>query len=273
MAKLKKQSKIYDCITFFDNNFMFNLRYNILKDVVDFFIICESKYDHKGKKKGISFIKSKLFDHRKIKHFVLEEPFPENASAWQNQKIQREYLLKCTDIAQPEDFIFFSDPDEIPKPEVLKNSKLKKKYGIFLQKCFNFKFNLFNPYESPWEGTRVSKKKNLKSIDFMRQKVKFKNLKYSFFRFDKEKDIQLFDKGGWHFNNILSPKELSIKLKTFAHTEFSGEKFTNEETIRSKILKRVDLFDRGHQYTRVELDKSFPDFIVMNKKNYKDWII
>ena len=51
MAKLKKQSKIYDCVTFFDNNFMFNLRYNILKDVVDFFIICESKYDHKGKKK------------------------------------------------------------------------------------------------------------------------------------------------------------------------------------------------------------------------------
>ena len=80
MAKLKKQSKIYDCVTFFDNNFMFNLRYNILKDVVDFFIICESKYDHKGKKKGISFIKSKLFDHRKIKHFVLEEQFPENSS-------------------------------------------------------------------------------------------------------------------------------------------------------------------------------------------------
>ena len=26
------QSKIYDCITFFDNNFMFNFRYNILKD-------------------------------------------------------------------------------------------------------------------------------------------------------------------------------------------------------------------------------------------------
>jgi len=36
---------------------------------------------------------------------------------------------------------------------------LKKKYGIFLQSCFNYKFNLFNPFESPWEGTRVTKKK------------------------------------------------------------------------------------------------------------------
>ena len=35
----------------------------------------------------------------------------------------------------------------------------------------NYKFNLFNSFESPWEGTRICKKKDLKSIDFMRQKV------------------------------------------------------------------------------------------------------
>ena len=273
MAKLKKQGKIYDCITFFDNNFMFNLRYYILKDVVDFFIICESKYDHKGKKKEISFINSKLFDHHKIKHFVLEEPFPENSSAWQNQKIQREYLLKCTDIAQPEDFIFFSDPDEIPKPEVLKNFKLKKKYGIFLQKCFNFKFNLFNPYESPREGKRISKKKNLKSIDFMRQEIKKKNLKYNFFRIDKEKSVEIFNNSGWHFNNILSPKEISKKLKSFAHTEFSSSRFSNYKIIKNKILNRIDLFERGHEYIKVNFDKSFPKYLVKNKKYYKKWII
>ena len=51
---------------------------------------------------------------------------------------------------------------------------------FFLQDFFNYKFNLFNKYESPWEGTRVAKKKNLKSINFMRQEVKTKNLKYSF---------------------------------------------------------------------------------------------
>ena len=50
-----KASKILDCITFFDNNFMFDLRYNILKDVVDFFIICESMYDHRGNKKKYQF--------------------------------------------------------------------------------------------------------------------------------------------------------------------------------------------------------------------------
>ena len=38
---------------------MFNLRYNILKDFVDYFIICESKYDHRGNSKKINFIKKK----------------------------------------------------------------------------------------------------------------------------------------------------------------------------------------------------------------------
>ena len=45
------KSRIIDCITFFDNNFMFDLRYKILNDFVDYFIICESKYDHRKKKK------------------------------------------------------------------------------------------------------------------------------------------------------------------------------------------------------------------------------
>ena len=152
-------SKIIDCITFFDNNFMFELRYNVLKKYVDYFVICESLYDHKGKKKKINFNWNEKYNKNKIKYFLLKKPFPKSNNRWQNQAVQREYLLKCVDFASPNDYIFFSDPDEIVKPEILKNFKLKKKYGIFLQDCFNYKFNLYNPHESPWEGTRVSKKK------------------------------------------------------------------------------------------------------------------
>ena len=51
------KNKIIDCNTFFDNNFMFELRYNILINQVDYFVICESEYDHKGNKKGKQFVK------------------------------------------------------------------------------------------------------------------------------------------------------------------------------------------------------------------------
>ena len=267
------KSKIFDCITFFDNNFMFELRYNILKDYVDCFIVCESKFDHRGNPKKTNFIKSSKYDLNKIKYFILEKPFPKNNNIWKNQAIQREFLLDSVSFAEPDDYIFFSDPDEIPRPKILKNFELKKKYGIFMQDCFNYKFNLFNVYESPWEGTRVCKKKNLKSIDFMRQKVKAKNLKYNFFRIDKEKNLELFEKGGWHFNNIMTSEEISIKLKTFAHSEFSLEKFSNPKIIEKKIESRVDLFERGHKFTKVNFDSSFPEYIHKNKMNYNKWII
>ena len=118
--------KIVDCITFFDNNLMFDLRYNILKDYVDYFVVCESKFDHRGKPKKLNFIKNEKYDPAKIKYFVLEKPFPNNTSIWKNQAIQREFLLEKLNFVEPNDYIFFSDPDEIPKPEILNNFELKK---------------------------------------------------------------------------------------------------------------------------------------------------
>ena len=45
--------KVFDCITFFDENLLTNARFEILNDVVDYFIICESNFDHKGNKKKL----------------------------------------------------------------------------------------------------------------------------------------------------------------------------------------------------------------------------
>lgn len=265
--------KLIDCITFFDNNFVFEIRYNILKNFIDYFVVCESKFDHRGRPKKINFLMKNEYDPRKIKYFLLEKPFPKTTNPWQNQALQREYLLSCLDFADANDYIFFSDPDEIIKPEILKNFELKKKYGIFLQNCFNFKINLFNPYETPWEGTRVAKKKNIKSIDFMRQKVKMKNLKYSFFRFDKEKDIQIYSNAGWHFNNLMTYEEMSLKLKSFAHSEFSDDRFSSVDVIKYKVENKMDLFERGHVYKKIELNSSFPKYILENKSKFKNYIL
>ena len=265
--------KKIDCITFFDNNFMFDFRYNVMKNYVDKFVICESLYDHRNNRKGINFDPEKKYiNDPQILHIVVEKPFPKNTNAWQNQAIQRDYIIKKLNFAEDNDFIFFSDPDEILNPEVLKNFDLKKKYGIFLQKFFNYKFNIFNPYESPWEGTKVCKKKNFKSIDFMRVKVRKKNLKFKCYRFDTEKNIQIFENAGWHFNNVMSPEKISKKLKTFAHNEFSSEEFSSVETIRNKINAKVDLFNRNEKYEVVRIDEGFPKYLLDNLLKFKDYI-
>ena len=267
------KNKIFDCITFFDNNFMFEIRYNILSKYVDYFIICESKFDHRGNEKKSNFMWKDNYNKEKIKYYLIEKPFPNNTNIWENQAIQREELLKFLDFASPDDYIFFSDPDEIIRPELLVDFKLKKKYGIFMQKCFNYKFNLFNKYESPWEGTRVCKKKNLKSIDYMRMKIKTKNLNYPFWRIDKEKSIEIFEDSGWHFHNILSAEEISAKLKSFAHIEFSDEKFSSPDIINKKINEKIDLYNRGHKYEKKELSEEFPEYLIKNKEKYKKFLI
>ena len=123
---------------------MFNLRYKILNKYVDYFVVnhCMTIPEKEKKKK---FIWKNEYNKKKIIYILLKDPFPKKNDRWKNQAIQREYLLKKLKFASPEDYIFFSDPDEIMRPEKLKNFKLEKKYGIFLQDCFNYKFNLFNP--------------------------------------------------------------------------------------------------------------------------------
>ena len=49
--------KIFDCTTFFDENLILEIRFNILNKYVDIFVIAESKYSHSGKKKKLNFNK------------------------------------------------------------------------------------------------------------------------------------------------------------------------------------------------------------------------
>jgi len=266
--------KIYDCITFFDENLQADLRFNILNNCVEKFIVCESKFDHRGNYKGINF---KLENFAKFKnkiiHLVIDRQFPDITNPWKTQAFQREFIFEGLKDAHDDDYIIFSDPDEIPRPEILSNFTLHKKYGIFLQKMFCYKINLFNPHETPWEGSRICLKKNLKSIDFLRQKILKKNTFYPFWRIDKEKNIQLIDNGGWHFNYLSDPEKISKKLKTFAHTEYCKDEFASIDAIKTNILNMRDLFNRGYKYQKVKLDNTFPEYIQNNVDQLGKWIV
>ena len=137
---------------------------------------------------------------------------------------------------------------------------------------FCYKLNIYNPHESSWEGSRICLKKNLKSFDFLRQKIRKKNTRYPFWRIDKEKSIQLIDNGGWHFNYLSEPEKISKKLKTFAHTEYNKDAFTNIDVIKNNIHEMRDLFKRGYKYYKVELDNTFPDYILNNQNKFYKWI-
>ena len=100
-----------------------------------------------------------------------------------------------------------------------------------------------------------------------------KNLKYPFWRIDKERNIQIIENGGWHFSYLLTPQEIEKKFKSLAETSWDNEKFSNLDIIKKKINDKIDLFDRGHLYNRVNIDESYPDYILNNKEKLKEWII
>ncbi len=267
------KNKIYDCVTFFDENLLVNSRFEILKDVVDYFVVCESNYDHKGVKKNINFkLKNKNFEN-KVRHIVIDQNFPNLNDGWKIESYQREKIINGLYDAKDEDFILYSDSDEIPNPNLLKNITLHKKYGVFMQKFFVYKINIFNKYESPWEGSRICKKKDLKSITHLRKKILTKNLKKPFWRIEIEKNIQIIDDGGWHFNNLYTPKLISKKLKTFQHQEFSADKYSSVDVINKKILNLEDLFGRKHNYQKVEFDESYPDYMINNLEEFNEFIL
>ena len=268
-----KKNKIYDCITFYDENFLTNLRFEILDKEVDYFIVCESKFDHKGKPKPLNFsLKNQKFQN-KVKHLIIEEQFPDLSNGWLAEEYQREKIFEALNDAHDEDYIMYSDSDEIPNPRKLNDLKLENKFAIFLQDFYVYKINIFNSHETPWEGTRLCKKKFLKSFSHLRKKILKKNITKPFWKIGVEKNIKIIQNGGWHFNNLYSLELIKKKIMTFPHSEYQVEEFTNIEKIKKRIDNLEDLFDRGYKFEKVSLNDTFPEFIIENQHLFKDYIL
>jgi len=263
-------TKIIDCITYFRESFVTKLRLEILKDVVDQFIICESLYDHRSRPKKINFQLHNKKLETKIKKLIIDHEFPEPNDAWKCQKYQRDFILKHLNDVGDDDYVMFSDPDEIPNPKILENFNLTKKFGIFMQNHFVYNFKTIDQHQNPWAGTRITKKKNLKSIDDLKHKILVKNIK-KWWRIDKERSIELINNGGWHFKDFFSAEEISIKLKTFAHTEFDDEKYTKIEKINNLIKKKQDVYGRGRSFETNDDESNLPDYVIKNKENLSNF--
>tara|TARA_Y100000992_G_C21230499_1_gene475229 strand:- start:175 stop:1002 length:828 start_codon:yes stop_codon:yes gene_type:complete len=273
------KNKIYDCTTFYQGNLLFETRYKILKDYVDYFVVCEANKDHVGGKKPFNFNKSFLKKYSKKLIYIKVNNLPnirlKGKKDYGILKIQMENIFRGIKNANDNDLIIFSDEDEIPNPKSIKNFKKEKfKFGIFLQNMYYFKLNIqnFDEGKGNWPGSRICKKKYLKSF-FKLRLLKTKNINYPFWRFDKEKNIQLIKKGGWHFTYLMSPKNISKKIKSMSHTEFNKKNFTNIKNIEKKISNLKDPFDRNFNLKKVSIDQSYPSYIRNNLNLFKKWIL
>ena len=294
--------KIFDCTTFYSEHLMMDLRFNILNDYVEKFIVCESTISHSGKKKKLNFdINNYPKFKDKISYIIIDEepadiiglknglakPHEKRSDSLKRINLSYDYMIKAIDKASDNDLIILSDNDEIPnlKSKQFKNST--KNIIIFKQLFFYYKLNLL--YDLiPWYGSKAAKKKNLVSMSWLRN---LKNKKYPFWRIDtlfsntRYINLEIINDGGWHFTNIMTAEKLYEKLTNFGHHdefELSGmtvndlqKKIDNKEVFFNHFVDKEKYKERWNfNYKLKKIDNHhLPDYLnsADNQVKFKEW--
>jgi len=287
---------------YFDEDVILDLRLNILNPFIDYFVIVESTFNHKGEKRKLKFDinKYKKFENKIIYLIFDKEPsgiekvFDTDNEGEVSRKLilnaayrengQRNFISKGLERANEKDLILISDVDEIPNLEKINWNTLKDQIVLFKQDMFYYKLNLRLP-DLIWSGSKACRKKYLKSPQWLRN---VKDKKYSFFRIDtlfsekKYINIKFINNGGWHFSNIKTAAEIEYKLKSYLHhREFDLNPISEseiEDIIKNKqaiydlkVDKKINKIGSGNKLVEHPLNK-LPSYILENIDKYKDWI-
>jgi len=248
-------SKIYDCITFNGEYDLFEIRYNILKNYVDKFIVVEFDKTFSGKPKIALFAQK----WPKIRYyFIIEDIWSEykdlavrspnteygkGAKHWIREFCQKEAIKGCLTDLQDDDIILIGDCDEIPNPKLSFNGlpvKLKLKvYSYYLNNRSNEQF---------W-GTLVGFYKDIKNeiLNHLRSRTK---------RTEEEQ--------GWHFTSLKDG--LRRKLED-SYTQESYATPQVMDNLDKNIAENKDFLGRDFKYWTDESD--WPQYLKDNREKYK----
>tara|TARA_Y100001958_G_C21120701_1_gene464915 strand:- start:116 stop:985 length:870 start_codon:yes stop_codon:yes gene_type:complete len=287
---------------YFDEDIILDVRLNTLNEIIDYFVIVESKFTHKGERRNLKFdlnnfprFKDKIiylvYENEPLEVKNIKKNDSENEKSTKSifnaiyrENGQRNFITEGLKNADDDDFVLISDVDEIPNLQEINLSSFKEKLIFFNQEMFYYKFDLILPNFN-WVGTRSCKKKYLKSPQWLRN-IKARN--YPFYRLDtffsktRYSSIKFINNGGWHFTNIKSPEKIRSKLKSYLHhREFDINPLSIEEIqdlIKNKkaiydltIDKRDQKIGDGKLLEKYNLDK-LPSYINNNLKKFEKWI-
>ena len=296
--------KIYDCFQFYDEEMLLDLRLNILNNYVDKFIITEANYSHNGKAKKLIFDINKFKKFKdKIIYIIVDKQPPDLhiikdddndkedtrgqklvLNGYKRDNYQRQMASKALKNIEPDDWIIINDIDEIPNLKSVDFKNTKKKFIIFKQQIFYYKFNLLYPGVS-WHGSKACKKRDFLSPQWLRN---VKHKKYPLWRLDiffskrKYHNIFYVNNGGWHFTNIKSPKDIEKKLLNYTHHYEFEQSGLNITDLEKKILEKKIIYDHGADQkkpkwksdkTLIKVDlKNMPAYLRENYKKYSNWL-
>lgn len=273
---------VYDCIPFFNEIDILKLRLGILDSIVDKFIIEEATVTFSGEPKELCFEKNKEVFRKylpKIEYIVVDDS-PVAAATHERDKFQKNALEKGLKDATEDDIILLSDVDEIPNPEVLRQIIAEfdqdKVYHLAQRMFYCFlnmeevSGNLLSiTGEFPgvkrklWLGTKVFSKRSIpeKGIIELREAS------------TTAANAVRVANGGWHFGYMGSSgekdvaKRIGTKVVAAAHQEYNDSVLLAEAADR--LLLGQDLFGRDARFQWVEVDDSYPEYLLSHRQEYE----
>jgi len=260
--------RIVDCMTFFNEYDMLELKLNIMYDYVDRFVIVESDHTFANNPKEYNFENniarySKWMD----KILYIKVKSPKFKDPWHNEFWQRQQMRFGWNDLTDNDVIMISDCDEIVRPEALefiKNSNYSY-YGLMMP-IFYYKFNYMNAVDeySVWVTAYRGYRGDASQMRRKGNETEFRRTTNGVF----------VHHAGYHFSYQGNKDFITTKMKNFSHQEHNNEKVLNNLDIESHIQNGTEHMDRtpAGTWQKVKLDNYYPQYILDNKEKYKDWI-
>jgi len=256
--------KIFDCFIFNHEIELLEIRLNILNDYVDKFVITEGDMTFSGLPKESHFLNNKeRFAKWEDKIILNQINIPECESPWHREIYSRNAMVNL-DIFNDDDLIIMSDGDEIPNPEILDQASewvSDDTHFTFEQSCYAYWMN--NLYSNKWFGTRAATYKyvNSTTVDDIREGTE-----------DESKITgSIITNGGWHFTYLGNEDHIRQKINSFCDRHFDVPEVT--ENISKNLEGGTDVLNRTHiTYSTVDLDDSFPQYIIDNQEKYSHLI-
>lgn len=274
---------IYDCFLFFNELDLLEIRLNVLNDVVDKFVLVESRKTFSGKDKPLFYHENKerfsAFSD-KIIHLVYDEDISQITNPWIIENNQRNYISQGLVSAKPDDVILISDLDEIPNPDKILKYKDKSGIKCFRNDFFYYYLNFICVDEPIWyKGTRMLHYKDCAHfLDNVKVKMN-SHLPDEYKKGTTINKIRYYKKGfqvrngGWHFSYLGGAEAIRNKILSISHSEFHKSEYTDLDKIESRVKAGEDIFNRGKRYRMVEIDDKFPKFVRDNINKYQSIIL
>lgn len=224
---------------------MLEIRFNLLNDYVDHFVLCESEQTFSGKWKPLYWAErdKDRFEkwESKVTHVVapkkdFETPF--DRAGYQKELLRVDILDTC----KANDIIYYGDVDEVWKPQ--------KKEGKLRQLAYSYYLN--NRSSEDWQGTNVCKFKNLINLNTWRA----------------DHAIILED-GGWHWTNLGNLSFLLNKIESYDHQEVNIPWV--KEGLQARMEANIDFLGRTHDWKGNEFkmwqsESDLPQYILDNRE-------